>query len=45
MKRIAILLFCAAAAAGCAGKDYAMPPQPDLMSQEQVEEECIVDRE
>ena len=45
MKRIAILLFCAAAAAGCAGKDYAMPPQPDMMLQEQIEEECAVDRE
>ena len=45
MKRIAILLFCAAAAAGCAGKDYAMPQQPDMMLLEQIEEECTIDRE
>ncbi len=45
MKYIPILLLCAAAATGCSTKDYSMPPQADLMREDQIETEYAVDRE
>ncbi|MBP3731204.1 MAG: TolC family protein [Mailhella sp.] len=45
MKQLPLFLLCTAIVTGCAGKDYSIPDQPELMTQQQIESAYSVNHE